>query len=175
MITAGWYLLKVSICLLVLYIPYLVLFRKNTFFGANRLYLLLTLIFSFVIPMLEISQPTAVYSIVGESTPETSLSHYYDDFSSIEVINHEVNYPLILSWVYLVGVLFFTIRLGFSVIGILKIKRGADVEKIGRVSILRVDSTEPFSFFNLIFQKPKSIRLLFDMRKFTSSSSTGWM
>lgn len=151
MITAGWYLVKVSICLLVLYIPYLVLFRNTTFFGANRLYLLLTLLFSFVIPTLEISQSTAVYSIVAESTPQTSLSHYYDDFSSIEAINHEVNYSLILSWLYLAGVLLFTTRLGFSVVSILKIKRGADVEKMDRVSILRVDSTEPFSFFNLIF------------------------
>ncbi len=151
MIDAGMYLLEVSICLLVLYIPYLVLFRKNTFFGANRLYLLLTLIISFVIPTLEISQSTIIHSIVVDSTPETSLSHYYDEFNSIEAINQEINYPLILSWVYLVGVLLFAIRLGFSVVSILKIKRGADVEKIDRISILRVDSPEPFSFFNLIF------------------------
>ncbi len=151
MIVAGWYLLKVCICLVMLYIPYLILFRKNTFFGANRFYLLLTLIFSFVIPTLEISQSTAVFAIVTDSTPETSLTHYYDDFSSIEAINHEVNYPLILSWVYLVGVLLFTIRLGFSVVSILKIKRNSVVEKIDHVSILRVDGTEPFSFFNLIF------------------------
>ena len=175
MITAGWYLLKVSICLLVLYIPYLILFRKNTFFGANRLYLLLTLIFSFVIPTLEISQSTAVYSIVAESTPGTSLSHYYDDFNSIEAVYHEVNYPLILSWVYLAGVLVFTIRLGFSVVSILKIKRGADIEKIDRFSILRVDSTEPFSFFNLIFLPKTEINPLIIQHEKIHIKQFHWM
>ena len=151
MITAGWYLLKVSSCLLVLYIPYLILFRNTTFFGANRLYLLLTLIFSFVIPVLEISQSASVYSLVVESSPEISLSQYYDDFNAIEPVNDDTNYPLILSLMYVAGLLFFSLRLVFSVKTILKIKRGCDVEKIGRVSILRVDSIEPFSFFNFIF------------------------
>lgn len=156
---AGWYLLKVSICLVILYIPYLILFRKNTFFAANRFYLLLTLIFSFVIPTLEISQSTAVYSIVAESTPETALSHYYDDYS-IETINSEVNYSLLLSWAYFIGALLFALRLGFSVVAILKIKRNSEIEKIGDISILKVDSTEPFSFFNLIFLPKTEINLL---------------
>ena len=151
MITAGWYLLKVSICLLILYIPYLILFRNTTFFAANRLYLLLSLIFSFVIPTLEISQSPTVYSIVVDSSSETSLSQYYDDFNSIESVNSEINYPLILSLLYFTGVLIFSLRLGLSVMALIKIKRNGAVQKIGHVSMVRVDSSEPFSFFNLIF------------------------
>jgi beta-lactamase regulating signal transducer with metallopeptidase domain len=151
MITAAWYLLKVSICLLVLYIPYLMLFRNKTFFNANRLYLLLTLIFSFVIPTLEISQPAAVYSIVGDSSSEVSLTQYYDDFHPIESIDTGLNYPLTLSLLYMVGVLVLTVRLIFSVRAILKLKRNSVVEKFDGVTILRVDASEPFSFFNFIF------------------------
>ena len=151
MVTAGWYLFKVSICLLVLYIPYLILFRNTTFFQVNRLYLLLALIFSFVIPTLEISQPAAVYSLVVDTTSETSLAQYYDDFHAIESVKDEMNYPLMLSLLYVAGALIFTLRLGFSVRAILKLKRKSAIEKIDHVNILRVDSSEPFSFFNLIF------------------------
>lgn len=151
MIAAGLYLPKVSICLLVLYIPYLILFRHSTFFSANRLYLLLTLIFSFVIPTLEIAPSSTVYSIVADSSPQTSLYQYYEDFASVESVSEGINYPLLLSLLYFAGVLVFTLRLGFSVFAILKVKRNSTVTKIDRVSIVSVDSSEPFSFFNTIF------------------------
>ena len=151
MVTAGLYLLKVSICLLILYIPYLILFRNTTFFSANRFYLLLTLIFSFVIPTLDISKNTTINSIVADASPATIFYQYYDDFNSIEPVNAEINYPLMLSLLYFVGVLVFTVRPCLSVMGILKIKRNSDVVKIDNVSFVRVDSSEPFSFFNFIF------------------------
>ncbi len=156
----GWYLLKVSVCLLVLYTPYLLLFRNTTFFRANRVYLLLTLIFSFVLPVLTIRQPAVVHSLVVESSPQSSLVQYYDDFNSIGPVDSSINFSLILSLVYVAGLLFLGLRLGFSIRAILKIKRGAAVEKIGRVSILRVDSTEPFSFFNLIFLPKSNVNTL---------------
>ena len=151
MIATGWYLLKVSICLLVLYIPYLILFRKNTFFSANRFYLLLTLIFSFVIPTLDISKNTTIYSIVADASPESSIYQYYDDFNSIEPINDSINYPLILTLLYFAGMLVFTVRLSLSVLAILKIKRNSNIVKIDNVCFVRVDSSEAFSFFNFIF------------------------
>jgi hypothetical protein len=101
--------------------------------------------------VIEISTPSTVYSIVPGSSSETSVYQYYDDFNSIESKSDAINYPLMLSWLYFVGVLIFTARLGFSVRALLRIKRNSDVLKVGNVSIVRVDSTEPFSFFNLIF------------------------
>ncbi|WP_426295169.1 TonB family protein [Dyadobacter endophyticus] len=54
------YLLKVNICWAVFYGCYWLLFRKHTFFMLNRGYLLLSLVISFLIPVIELQQTVTV-------------------------------------------------------------------------------------------------------------------
>lgn len=54
------YLLKVSACLGLFYGLYYFLFRRFTFHRLNRIYLLLTLLFSFFIPLIEFEQKRIV-------------------------------------------------------------------------------------------------------------------
>src|SRR5688572_4992821 len=57
------YLIQVSACTSVFYVLYLVLFRHSTFFRANRIYLLVALLFSFIIPVLDFSKVAADYHL----------------------------------------------------------------------------------------------------------------
>src|SRR6267378_2210608 len=75
MIAFGVYLLKVSVCLTVLYAVYLCLFRTITFFRFNRFYLILSLATAFVIPMLNLSLVQKPYDI----TPPPSFIQFFGE------------------------------------------------------------------------------------------------
>ena len=60
------YLIQVSACTSVFYVLYLVLFRHSTFFRANRIYLLVALLFSFIIPVLDFSKCHCRLSFTGK-------------------------------------------------------------------------------------------------------------
>ena len=47
------YLLKSAICLAALYIVYWLFLRKDTFFKANRVFLITSIILSFIIPLFQ--------------------------------------------------------------------------------------------------------------------------
>jgi len=53
------YLIRVSVSILILYGLYRILFRERTFFQANRVYLIVSLALSFVIPLISISWKSA--------------------------------------------------------------------------------------------------------------------
>ena len=57
------YLLQVSACISAFYILYLMFFRNSTFYRANRIYLLVALLFSFIIPVLDFSTVAADYHL----------------------------------------------------------------------------------------------------------------
>ena len=50
-----FYLFKSSICLAVLYLPYRMLLRKETFFHINRFVLLTICLLSFILPLVNLS------------------------------------------------------------------------------------------------------------------------
>ncbi|AYQ31025.1 M56 family metallopeptidase [Runella sp. SP2] len=66
------YLLKVSACLGLFYGLYYFLFRRFTFHRLNRIYLLLTLLLSFLIPWVEIEQKRIVEVVPVAEEPVTS-------------------------------------------------------------------------------------------------------
>jgi hypothetical protein len=145
------FLLKVSVCLLVLYLPYLALFRRTTFFVANRIYLLSAIIFSFILPLIEL--PAAEQFI-----PKAIFEFYEPAFTQLpstridsDSINKTISLSSILMVVYFMGIAFHTVRLLFSIQHILKIKHQNKILIVDDVQIIQTDSSEPFSFFNMIF------------------------
>ncbi len=55
--TLTLYAVKVAVCLTLLYLPYAVLLRRETFFGFNRSVLLMLLAASFVLPLVHLPVP----------------------------------------------------------------------------------------------------------------------
>ncbi len=143
------YLIQSGISLAFLYIIYWLFMRKDTFFSVNRFYLLLSVLFSFTLPLLGINLPIqgeeAGYIYLLEAitvTPDIIASSIYDHITIYQVI----------TIVYLTGVVIFFTRLLIQLIqiGLLIYKYGISRQD-GMNIVFTNPYYSPFSFFNLIF------------------------
>ena len=154
MATYGWYLLEVSICMLLFYGFYLLMLRKCTFFYLNRLYLIFGVLASFVIPVLNIpifenQSDIMLTAVINPALMEPE----YDPFQTQNLSDYAptVNYSMIFSAIYFAGVSFLFFKLLFSIKKIIRIRNNSTVYQIGNTKIVRTGSTLPFSFFNMVF------------------------
>ena len=149
-----WYLLKVSICIVAFYSFYILVLRNCTFFQLNRLYLVLGLLLSFVIPVLN-------FSIFKSQSNNTLSNIIYPflieqeyDFSQPQNPSDHVttiNYSMILPVIYFTGVSVLFFKLLFSIIKVTRISNHSESYRIGQKKIVKTSSDQPFSFFNMIF------------------------
>jgi beta-lactamase regulating signal transducer with metallopeptidase domain len=147
------YLLEVSICMGLFYLLYAIVLRRYTFFTANRFYLLLGLILSFVIPFLSIPIFKTNYSFVFESV-EGLPAGYMNAFptSPTELAQQRVFTFSNLLWiVYGLGVLVLLIKFLFSVFQIFALVRRGSHEKHEDYRIVRLTDVQPFSFGKWVF------------------------
>jgi len=147
-------MLKVSIGLIVFYTFYMLVLKNCTFFLLNRLYLLLGLLLSFSIPILkfsifEVQSSTDLSTFINSSLIESD----YDFFHPNNLTNGvtSINYSMILSVIYFLGISILFIKLLFSIIGTIRVRNSSETYKIGRIKVVKMDTALPFSFFNLIF------------------------
>ena len=157
--TTYWlYILKVCICIIAFYAFYALVLRNSTFFLLNRLYLILGLFLSFIIPVLNISifksqsnnaWSNIIYPLLMESE--------YELFQPQNFSNHVIttNYSMIFPIIYFTGISVLLFKLLFSTIRILRVRNHSESCQIGKRKVIKVDSDLPFSFFNMIFL-PKS-------------------
>ena len=143
------YLIQSGISLSVLYILYWLFMRKDTFFSVNRFYLILSVLFSFILPFFKISLPfsgsNSEYVYLLEAiiiTPEKlteSIHHHLDLYQMVGII-------------YLTGVGIFFLRFVFQLIqiGLLVHKYGVSRNE-GFNFVITNPHFTPFSFFNIIF------------------------
>ena len=145
-------LINSSITLTILFLFYLLVLKKNTFFQWNRSFLLATMIMSAVIPWLQLdwqwettvsnhslSSPQIFYTGSDIITSKSAEASSFDWFS-------------VIHWIYVAGVLVFALRLVIAHFHLyylwLKSKKCRDRNS----QIVFLDqSLPPFSFFNLIF------------------------
>ncbi len=155
-----YYLLEVSFCWLSFYALYAIFFKRETFFGGNRIYLLATLFAGLLIPLIEVPiQPVmpeieAVALEVKDATDHSLSEVYMLSQKTISVANDAFNFDVkqILWGIYLFGVL-----LSFSrfLIGIAQIKNlysSATITKKEGYTLVETKLPHiPFSFFNYLF------------------------
>ncbi|MEK6482062.1 M56 family metallopeptidase [Catalinimonas sp. 4WD22] len=168
------YLLEVSGVLLLLYTLYWLLLRKETFFGFNRFFLLTSLAFSFLFPLLSfdllptsatvVDQPISklrdmriAYHDVFDSWTHESLSHTFAQEKtgvySTGTENSEqallLNIALIM---YGLGLTAVMLRLLWSYCWILKLKNSSQKVIINGLRVVKVShQMAPFSFLNSVF------------------------
>ncbi len=149
-----WYILKVSMCIIVFYTFYLLVLRNCTFFLLNRLYLILGLLFSFVIPVLNFS----IFKSQSNNTLSNVIYPFliepeYEFFQPQNFSNHvtTINYSMVLSVIYFTGITVLFFKLLFSMIRIIRMSNHLETYRMGRKKIIKMDLNSPFSFFNMIF------------------------
>src|SRR5688500_16090717 len=117
------YLLKVSLCIATFYGLYSILFRRTTFFVANRIYLLAGLILSFIIPLAEL--PVTSYddhlpaADLLRSSPETNNTA--TTVTDIRNTGNALTPSTLLQACYGIGLAFMLSRLLFSIVSIIRL------------------------------------------------------
>ncbi len=150
------YLIESGISLSLFALVYFLVLRKETFFNVNRWFLLVSVVFSAVLPLLHIpfyaSQPTVL--------EEVTVTPYVNLLSTITVYGtgfttgaeHFVLSYSLLGYIYLAGVIFFAIKLCVQITQIFRLIVRNEVITEGRVKLVFLDrEMSPFSFLNYVF------------------------
>jgi len=141
------YLLKASAVIAIFYFCYKIFLQKETFFESNRWFLLIGLFIAFTIPMVVIpiyvtQTPIAIpnvefTNVVNEKTVDT-----------ISVFE-------ILSILYLVGLIFFTVQFLIQIWSLIKIFLKTKKQRQDKFILAKTeDNVSPFSFFKWIVFNP---------------------
>lgn len=146
------HLLKSSLALLLFTVSYFLFLKKETFFSSNRIFLLLGLIISIVLPFVTISKTVFV-------EPETTILGDFQMTESsvnLNIASTSFDWTHVLLSVYLIGLIYFSLRLGSQLWSIKKIKKNSDIiEDDNFYHVHTKDNIAPFSFFRHIFYYPK--------------------
>lgn len=153
------FIIESGVSLSLLAIIYVLFLRRETFFRANRLFLLGSVIFSVVLPFLKfrVFAPQPVMLSEVTVTPYRNLLEvvtiYGHDFSgSVEraVLSSEM-----LMFAYLAGVLFFFGRFVFRTLQVVFLIRKNPVRQMNGFKLVFLEKqTSPFSFLDYIFIHP---------------------
>ena len=159
------YLLQSAISIVIFYLFYELLFKRDAFFAFNRYYLLLTIFISTFLPLLDFS----IYSIFsGTSDPVISLAPVYGLFeytlgevtiygegsSAIDSVATGKSLPYFsyIILLYMIGVFFAVGRFIFRFYQISRLlQKSKVVYHNGLRLIFTVPGTPTFSFFNYVF------------------------
>ncbi|WP_338764468.1 M56 family metallopeptidase [Bernardetia sp. ABR2-2B] len=154
------YLLQCSLFLVLLYIPYFLFLKNETFFNLNRKYLVTALLLTLILPFFPLNISSFFEIFFQKSTavtvPEIDIFLFYGDAinnATTETTKSVFSEPS--TWIFLIytlgiTVIFIRILLGLSMI--LKLYfRGQKTQKKHFILIETKSETEPFSFFNWVF------------------------
>jgi beta-lactamase regulating signal transducer with metallopeptidase domain len=147
------YFAKVNGLIILFYLLYLVLLRKETFYVSNRWYLLVGLVTAIILPLITFTKtiwvnPEPISKFI-EVIPIT------DDKTSSPVSEAPIDWSLIFSAAYGLIAIVILLKVGFEIASfffkIVKLNK----EKEANYTLIYANSTEnPFSFFNYIVINP---------------------
>jgi len=141
------YLLKSSVALSILYTFYWLLLKRETYFNLNRIYLIISLIISFIAPLFE-------FSFFGQTSGKL-----VNIISPIIISSNEQlgaispkNNLSILSIVYISGAVFFALKFLSNLSKIWYLyNRFPRVKYNGFRAVIVDGNISPFTFFSLLF------------------------
>lgn len=150
------YLVESGISLSLFALVYFLLLRRETFFNVNRWFLLVSVIFSAVLPLIHIP----VYSVQPAMLPEVTVTPYVNLLSAVTVYatgltsetEQFVLSNAIFGWVYLGGLLLFLIRFSWQLAQIVRLISRNKVVAEGDIKLVLLEKDlSPFSFLNYVF------------------------
>ena len=154
------HLLKSSSILLLFLLSYYLFLRKETFFNGNRVFLLSGLLIALLLPFITITK-----TIIAEP-PSTQIassieSSFYvvDETIASEAVYSSFNWQLFIFVIYLLGVIYFAVKLILQLQGIKRIKKQSTIVEDNTVYHVKTKKQiSPFSFFKHIFYFPKQFK-----------------
>jgi TonB family protein len=150
------YLIESGISLSLFALVYFLFLRRETFFSINRWFLLVSIGFSAILPLLHIPFYTPQPTVLAEVT----VTPYVNLLSTITVYGagftqgaekFVLSYS-VLGYIYLAGVAFFVIKLFIQLFLIISLVAQNKVIPDGKMKLVVLDrELSPFSFLNYIF------------------------
>lgn len=148
------YLFEVSVSLALFYSIYWLFLKKETFFAVNRLFLISSILISFIVPFInasfiKISSPIAsrqlierTYVLGQTASTQTKTMGIFD----------------ILWLVYLIGAGLFLLHFLYKLLKLLVLIKKSSIQKINGVKFVFIEKDlAPFSFFKLVFANKSNI------------------
>lgn len=148
------YLIQVTLCMAVFYGFYLLALRKETFFRANRIYLLVSLIVSLIFPLIRIYIDSNLANSVAMQAPVYIGSYMQSVDIGINPSpeNFSFSWKEVLMMIYGTGVMLLAIRFFFSIRAIWLLKSKATMTIVeNQICALSPQVRSPFSFLNLVY------------------------
>ena len=155
------YFLQSAICMAFFYALYWLFLKRDTFFRINRIFLLLTLVASVLIPYLEIpfqleakSQDSeyAMLDAVVIASQQYLNSNMLEEVVVTTATQKNTSWYQYMGIVYLLGVLVFTLRFFANLIQLLLWSRkNKRLEVNGVKLVVMKGDYPPFSFLNSVF------------------------
>jgi TonB family protein len=150
------YLIESGISLSLFALVYFLFLRRETFFNVNRWFLLVSVGFSALLPLLHIP----LYAPQPTLLPEVTVTPYVNLLATITIYGTGFTQDAekfvlgysVLGYIYLIGVAFFAIKLVIQFIQIIRLIVRNKVVAEGKIKIVVLDrEISPFSFLNYIF------------------------
>jgi len=152
------YIAKSAGILSLFYFIYRFILYKETFFTANRIFLISGITAAFLLPFLSFNQVTYVIIPAIENITDLNVdTSLYIDPSLLNDTNqsYKIDWILIITIIYSSGLTFFLLRVGLQILSVFRfIKSGNIVSKSNFTFIEVTNHINPFSFFNYIVYNP---------------------
>jgi len=153
------FLVESGVSLALLSLIYILFLRRETFFRLNRVFLLISVAFSILLPFLHfrVFEPQAVM------LPEVTVTQYRNLMEVVTIYSQDVSGALvqtisssrIIVFIYFLGLLLFTVRFLVHLGQIALLISRNTVQKSGKVKLVLIEKEfSPFSFLNYLFINP---------------------
>ena len=145
-------LILTFVATMILYFAYKLLFRNSNRFQLNRIVLLTISIFAFALPFIRISIEGQQFQEMPSFKQEMDVILYSDAMIEAPVETKTLSFTDIISYIYIIGVVFFLMKFVYNIFKIYKIKAGKKIEKIDNVNFIYTNESHvPFSFLKNIY------------------------
>ncbi|MFV0266403.1 MAG: TonB family protein [Draconibacterium sp.] len=153
------FLVESGISLSMLSLIYILFLRKETFFRLNRMFLLISVAFSVLLPFLHFR----VYEAQPIMLAEVTVTPYRNLMEAVTIYGQDLSGSVVktissnwlIMFVYLLGLLFFTLRFALKLNQVFKLIRKNPVQTSGKIKFVLMETEmSPFSFLNYVFVNP---------------------
>lgn len=144
------YFLQGSLVTAIFLLFYKLLLRRDTFFKWSRLYFILAVISSFLLPLIDVSM------LFSGTTATPPVIEYLPDLSFKTVASTPGAWELFLSSLLYAGIAVMTIRLLMQLAALIALRKNKRISSLHPVKIVELkEQVNPFSFFNEIYVNPQ--------------------
>lgn len=144
------------------YAFYKLMCTRDTFFTSRRSILIVSLILPFIIPLVDIREWLESHDSMIMLTDfyySAVLPEIVVDTSGTETGSSPLAVSKWLSYIYISGVIFLSIRFLIQAVSIINLIRKSSWETINGIRVKRLENqSDPFSFFNWIFINKESFK-----------------